>query len=361
MLDDTPSSAQLVRIILEANLNCKVSVFYTADALYAADTGAPPDLYFLDIVLQKESGIQVCKRIRQDPLRRDVPVIFLSAHGNPEIRVQALQVGGIDYIDKPFYPAELVVRTKAHLQIADANHRYREQLAQKQNLLRILCHDLRNPISAAYSALDVLQQGYDPTAVSSALESCRSALELIDDIARKTFNFTVSNKIQEKVELRESLETSALMLLAQAQRKKIQILVEVNEDLTLNIERIPFIHNVINNLLSNSIKFSYPESKIYLEAKKDFFEGVLCVIISVKDEGIGMPKQMVDSILAGSRVFSRSGTLSEQGTGSGLQIVRRFVEQYNGKIEIISTEALKAEDQHGTEIRLIFPLEGYAR
>lgn len=74
-----------------------------------------PDLIVLDVMLPGQDGFEVCRRIRRHPKMARIPVIFLTARSDEVDRVLGLELGGDDYITKPFSPRELVARIKAHL------------------------------------------------------------------------------------------------------------------------------------------------------------------------------------------------------------------------------------------------------
>jgi DNA-binding response OmpR family regulator len=74
-----------------------------------------PDLVVLDVMLPEADGFEVCRNIRQSPVLGRVPVLFLTARSEEVDRVLGLEIGGDDYITKPFSPRELIARIKAHL------------------------------------------------------------------------------------------------------------------------------------------------------------------------------------------------------------------------------------------------------
>ena len=86
-------------------------------AMEALDEEAP-DLVLLDWMLPHLSGIEICRRIRQSPSIRDLPVILLTARGEETDRIRGLETGADDYVTKPFSPAELVARVRALLRRA---------------------------------------------------------------------------------------------------------------------------------------------------------------------------------------------------------------------------------------------------
>jgi two-component system phosphate regulon response regulator PhoB len=74
-----------------------------------------PDLVVLDVMLPEVDGFEVCRKIRQSAALGRIPVLFLTARADEVDRVLGLEIGGDDYMTKPFSPRELVARVKAHL------------------------------------------------------------------------------------------------------------------------------------------------------------------------------------------------------------------------------------------------------
>jgi two-component system phosphate regulon response regulator PhoB len=74
-----------------------------------------PDLILLDVMLPDADGFELCRQIRQSPGLKRIPVLFLTARSEEVDRVLGLEIGGDDYMTKPFSPRELVARVKAHL------------------------------------------------------------------------------------------------------------------------------------------------------------------------------------------------------------------------------------------------------
>jgi phosphate regulon transcriptional regulator PhoB len=76
---------------------------------------ARPDLILLDVMLPELDGFELCRHIRQSPVLGRTPVLFLTARSDEVDRVLGLEIGGDDYMTKPFSPRELIARVKAHL------------------------------------------------------------------------------------------------------------------------------------------------------------------------------------------------------------------------------------------------------
>lgn len=91
-----------------------------------------PDLMLLDVNLPDMDGVELCRRLKADPGTKDMPIIFISALGRTDLKVKALQEGGVDYVTKPFEPEEVLARIDTHLKV----HRLQQKLeAQSEQLM----------------------------------------------------------------------------------------------------------------------------------------------------------------------------------------------------------------------------------
>ncbi len=155
-------------------------------ALLGAKT-SPPDLILLDIRMPEMDGYQVCQHLKADPQTREIPVIFLSAMDEPLDKARAFQVGGADYITKPFQVEEVLARITHQLTICAL----KRQLDIRDDLLRqaTAAAELGSPLNAVLQNMRMLSE--DPAIASryqedfktldrnaaNLLTSLRSALE----------------------------------------------------------------------------------------------------------------------------------------------------------------------------------------
>jgi diguanylate cyclase (GGDEF)-like protein len=114
VIDDDLVSARSTEAVLRAAGFLTASCSEPADA-YEAILRESPDLIILDVLLGDIDGFDVCRRVRANPALQLVPIIFVTRRGDLEERVRGLQVGGNDYVAKPFDPPELVARVRSHL------------------------------------------------------------------------------------------------------------------------------------------------------------------------------------------------------------------------------------------------------
>ncbi len=92
-----------------------------------------PDLVLLDVNLPGISGQEVCKRLKDNVLTQEIPVLFLSAETDIQCKIDCFDVGGQDYITKPFEPLEVLVRVRTHLRLRQAQKMYLDILSSKIN------------------------------------------------------------------------------------------------------------------------------------------------------------------------------------------------------------------------------------
>jgi diguanylate cyclase (GGDEF)-like protein len=130
VVDDTPYNLDLLCSVLTRK-GFNVIVAESGQKALALVQVDPPELILLDICMPQMNGYEVCKTLKADPLTRDIPVIFISALDEILDKVKAFEVGGVDYITKPFHAAEVVVRVNLHLSL-----RLQQQLEEQNRLLK---------------------------------------------------------------------------------------------------------------------------------------------------------------------------------------------------------------------------------
>lgn len=362
LLDDSVSTRNIAKYSLEQNLPCAVEQFADLSSLLNKVPRLPPDLILLEDSAENDTGIGACQKLKKNSVSKNIPVFFLSAKKDPNKRVAALKAGGIDFLLKPFYPEELVTRVRIHIQMHRLRIENLAQIAEQKALLRVLCHDLVNPIFAAHSLLDLklsLGKPVQETTLKSVLGCCQSALDIVTHV-RDEHSLVKTNKQfkTETVFLADAFNEARSTLGQRLEEKNIHLTIKSEDGLQLEIKRVVLVHNILNNLLTNAIKFSHQGSAIEITASTKEDSGQNFCIIEVRDYGIGMPEDILKNIFKENAKTSREGTSSEAGTGFGMPLVKRYVEKSGGAISISSTEA--GEDSsptdQGTRVKLSFPI-----
>jgi diguanylate cyclase (GGDEF)-like protein len=133
IVDDTPDNLRFLSSILVQQGYEARTVINGRMALMVAET-APPELILLDICMPGLDGYEVCFQLKSKLETSEIPIIFLSALDDLSDKIRAFEVGGVDYITKPFHTAEVLARVKTHLTL----HRLQQQLARANHELKRL-------------------------------------------------------------------------------------------------------------------------------------------------------------------------------------------------------------------------------
>ena len=154
VVDDIQENLSLLVGILTRN---GFKVRPADDGAFALNSAqiSPPDLILLDINMPKLNGYMICESLKADPRTRHIPVIFISALDQTIVKVKAFQVGGVDYVSKPFQEEEVLARVKTHLSIRRLqndleiqNKKLAEEIQLREQVEHIMIHNLRNPLNA---------------------------------------------------------------------------------------------------------------------------------------------------------------------------------------------------------------------
>jgi CheY-like chemotaxis protein len=114
VVDDCPNEIQLLIEMLRAS-RCRISVAFDGAQAYNRAQLIAPDLILMDVRMPRMDGLTACRLLAANPATQAIPVLILTAHGDLDDRIRGLEIGAMDYIVKPFEPAEVVARIRNHL------------------------------------------------------------------------------------------------------------------------------------------------------------------------------------------------------------------------------------------------------
>jgi diguanylate cyclase (GGDEF)-like protein/PAS domain S-box-containing protein len=157
IVDDLPDNLRLLSATLGEH-GYKVRCAKTATLALSAARNSPPDLILLDINMPEMSGYELCQRLKADEITRDIPTIFLSALDDIIDKVKAFNVGGVDYITKPFQVEEVLVRVKNHLALQAAKAEIRQLNTQLEEKVQQRTIELQREIAERRLAAQLLQE-----------------------------------------------------------------------------------------------------------------------------------------------------------------------------------------------------------
>ncbi len=363
VVDDVEQNVAVVSQILRSHGYAVMAAFNGETALRMLEKRVP-DLILLDIMMPVMDGFEVCAKIKENDNLKNIPVIFLSALSDTEVKVKAFNTGGVDYVSKPFQEAEVIARVAVHIKIANLEREQRDFIEkltvmndEKDRLMQIVSHDLRSPLGGIKGLSEILQNGAEaemPELVREfseiIVQTSDTLLNLVNDLldlakiesGKQRLNiddFDIVSVLQNAVRLQEKVAISkGLQLVFQHSLPQVPFVITGDE---------PKITQVINNLLSNAIKFTPKGGSVDLSLSS-LSDTQICIV--VKDTGIGIPSEHLPKVFEKFGIHQRSGTSGEKGTGLGMTIVKTFVELHNGTIVVESEQGV------GTRFTIVLPV-----
>ena len=221
------------------------------------------------------------------------------------------------------------------------NAELQESNEQKNKLLSIIGHDLRNPISGSLQLLDLTLMDYESssamevhTYLSKMKQELSNANALLEDLltwAKAQFNAFNFDPVYTD-DLSRLVRNCVEKVLPMAINKGVSLLLNVEEGLGITAD-VGMLETIIRNLVSNAIKFTVKGDEIVLSA----YKVQAGIQFSVKDTGLGIPDEMLAQLFNKNINYTTYGTSGEKGTGLGLSICYDFVAKHGGEIWVEST------------------------
>lgn len=319
------------------------------------------DVVLLDIVMPEMDGFQVLEVMKRDPELRGIPVIVISALEEMESVIRCINIGAEDYLNKPFDPVLLRARINACLEkkwLRDQEQAHLRQLVElnelKNRFLGMAAHDLRSPLTVIQGFVKVLSRGRLGPATEAQQEmlgrvyaSSQKMLNLINDLldvaAIEAGRLSLDLRQADLVAFLRDCHKSHLMI---AEAKSIRLELDVPDELPPVRADCGRLEQVIGNLVSNAVKFSYPETTAVLRARLEGNQ----IAISVTDQGQGIPADEIPIMFSDFGRTSVRPTGNERSTGLGLAITKRIVQAHGGTISVAS------EVGHGSTFTFTLPI-----
>jgi two-component system, sensor histidine kinase and response regulator len=339
IVDDTPANLDVLSNVLTER-GYKVRAAINGELALRAITKAPPDLILLDVQMPGLSGFEVCQRLKSDPRTQDIPVIFISVSDAVEEKVRAFEVGGIDYVTKPFQVREVLARVESQMRIQHQRRRIEMLNAFKDELVGIVSHDLKNPIGVVLGYIDLIRDSLaegnsiDKEMLDRMHKATESMLHLVRDLLDNAQNEQKIPLRMTTVDLNTLVQDCVSMFEYQASQKPVELTAKFADGSVTVQADSRRLTQVINNLISNAIKYSPPNSSISVRTMYDKRGAV----IEVADSGYGIPAADLPHIFERFYRVQSKKHLAAEGTGLGLPIAKLIVEEHGGTLTASSSE-----------------------
>lgn len=342
LVDDDRSTHGTVKKLLASETLRLFHAFDTnqAKAMIAKE---PPHLILCDINMPGEDGISLCRHLKSQAATSEIPLIILTSDSKPETMSDAFEAGADDYVEKPIRPTELQTRCRRQIreyrkraETTSKINQLEHQNTSKTKFLGIASHDLRNPIASICGVSHFLETERFGTLnegqhemVRCIIDASENMLSLVEDLLDVSKidldHFSLTREALSPAELVSQVEKLQKPI---AERKSIKLeLLDSSKAALSSIDR-RLITRCIENLVTNSIKFSPKATRVTLETRAD----ESFVYISVKDQGPGIPESEFDKLF---KEFSRTSNMptgGESSSGIGLYVVKRIITSHSGEI-----------------------------
>ncbi len=355
IVDDNIQNIQLAVTFLK-QYRFEILIANSGAEALAATEKTIPDLILLDVMMPKMNGFEVCQRLKSNPKTAHIPIIFLTAKREIEDVVRGFQSGGVDYITKPFHQEELIARVSTHIElkqsrdtIVQQNRELARLNEEKNSILQISAHDLKNPLQGIYGLVSILEMQYenlDASDVSDLIRSIKTATETANSIIQDLLEVQAleEGKMLFKPVVTDIIEATKRVIddfELRIEEKDQTVLLDTEEPVFMaNVDPAKF-ERVVANLLSNALKFSPAGKRIWIKIYSGTNRsGQRSVTVEVKDEGPGIKRSEFDRLFTPFGKLSAKPTNNEPSTGLGLSIVKKICESMNGTVWCESEEGV---------------------
>lgn len=334
VVDDQPANVQIVGAVL-GNLGYEIIPASDGPTALKRVALRLPDLILLDLLMPGMGGCEVCQQLKANPDWKDIPVIFLSAADDKDLIVRALDSGGVDYITKPFNQAELISRVRTQLALKTTRDQLKQLAEDKDELLGILTHDLKNYLGGMNMSAELLcrqaARSQDDRMTQLAENIRRSSTQSLAFVKEFLANAAADHGLtlqSSAVNLAEVAAAVAQQYEEAARQKKMEIQTDFPAVPVIALADLFALDQVLDNLVSNALKFSPPGKRVFLSVRHDGIHAE-CV---VRDEGPGFTAEDKAGMFRRYGRLSARPTDGEPSTGLGLSIVRKLVQAMKGEL-----------------------------
>ncbi|HEV8470236.1 MAG TPA: response regulator [Candidatus Limnocylindria bacterium] len=345
IVDDEIANVELLARRLEA-IGCQTQVASSGERAIALARTEQPDLILLDVMMPGMDGWQTCRRLKSQPETAGIPVIFVTAKDRYEDLSKGFEVGGIDYITKPFEPIELAARVRSaiftkHLQdqLRKSNADLQRMEQSRKELIGMLGHDIRNLANSVVAFMQLVRMGQLEPGRREFDELLRLSESNISELLRMVNALLDVYKMEEgKLEaMPQVIALSALAerSIAQVAPESLAKGIELESSLPQGVAVFVddgLIVRVLTNLLANAVKHTPTGGKVRIESVRD--ESLeRSIIVRVHDTGPGITADDAPHIF--DRFYQGAGR-SRGGTGLGLAFCKLAVELHGGTITVVN-------------------------
>jgi signal transduction histidine kinase len=345
VVDDDAIARRSLRAMLERGHYLVEAVGGGAEAIKIIPVYRP-ELILLDILMPGMDGLETCRQIRALPGGDLLPIIFLTADERPETHADAFRAKGDDFLRKPVFPTELIVRIRSLMRLKRLQAEIQaerdaliDSQKQKEQLFEFIVHDLKNPLATIQVGLDLISdRGDNPPSTQLQLLRVRETAQGMTRMIQNILDIGRAEQMglelrRTKIGLREWIPGLLREVEYRAQRLNQSMTWECPDDLEIEADQ-DLLRRVVLNLLDNAMKYSPSGAKTRLEV----VPSEIGVLLKVLDEGQGIPEHMREAIFDKFMRLEEEGAKVRSSSGLGLNFCQVVAEAHGGRIWVEENE-----------------------
>ena len=360
-VDDEPINLWLLSQMLQTKYVIRVATD-GYQALKRACVCPIPDLILLDIMMPGMDGFETCRRLKENPETKDIPIIFLTAKRLTDDIVKGFQLGAVDYLTKPFNREELLVRINTHLElkfsyekISIQNQELNKAAELREDIDRIIRHDMKTPLTSIITLPEILLEE------ETLSEKGRQYIKWIEKTGYCLLNMINMSfyllKMEKGAYQLNPVSVDILKILDRV-LKEIETVLDLYEvNLKIRVSGKPrkdketffvlgeelLFHSMLLNLVKNAVEASPGKSDVEIDLDADEM-----IRIKIHNQG-AVPEEIQDTFF---EKYITSG--KPNGTGLGTYSAKLMAQTLNGEIR------LETSKEKETTIILSFPVPASA-
>jgi len=299
-------------------------------ALYAQD---PPDLILLDMMMPGMDGFEVMKALREHDTPLRAPVVFVTAAHDRDLLLRAFEAGVVDYVTKPFLPEELLARVNAHIGLKLTRDRLERVAREREELVNLVAHDLKNPLSSVLFASDILRTNgcrteRVPRYLEMIYDSANDALGYIRHYLERRAGQAREEGERPSTELAATLDWLVQRYEMQLEASGIHVVLSPPPDHARVAMDERVLRQVSENLVSNAMKYA-ANAELTL-AGRPGAPGFWQLIVA--DRGPGIPTYKQRQLFKPFTRLQDNAVADGISHGLGLSLAKQIVHDAGGQL-----------------------------
>jgi signal transduction histidine kinase len=331
VVDDQAANLRVVGMLLTRQ-GYEVTTASSGEEALARYAEELPDLILLDMMMPGMDGFEVMQALRESDVPLRAPVVFVTAAHDRDLLLRAFESGVVDYVTKPFLPEELLARVNAHIGLKLTRDRLERVAREREELVNLVAHDLKNPLSSVLFASDILRTNgcrteRIPRYLEMIYESANDALGYIRHYLERRAG-QANDGARPSTELASTLDWLVQRYEMQLEARGIHIVLSpppAHARVAID-ERV--LRQVSENLVSNAMKYA-PNSELMITGRAGA-PGFWQLIVA--DRGPGIPAHKQRQLFKPFTRLQESPDQDGVSHGLGLSLAKQIVHDGGGQL-----------------------------